>query len=628
MAGDHFNPEEALAQARRLHREGQLGEAEQLYRRILQAQPENAQANHLLGMLAYQVGRFADAAKLISMAILADGNQPPFYNNLGLAMQAQGNNEQAILLYKQAIALDTTYADAHSNLGIMLETIGNYDEALSEFDRALALNPGQANTHNSLGVVLHKLGRFEQAIAVLHQAIAIDPDFAEAHNNLANSLEALGKISEALNSYERVLALNPAHAGAHSNLLLCMNYDAKTDAASLYAAHQAWNGKFTTGFANLPIHKNLRDPDRPLRIGYVSADFHFHPVSRFFEPILKAHDRNKFEITCYSNTTWHDVVAERLQAYADHWRSIAGMVDDQVVDLIMRDGIDILVDLSGHTAGNRLPVFARKPAPIQVTYIGYPSTTGLSAMDYRISDNWLDPDGITEHVHSEEIVRLPNGSFCFTPYEQSPAILEKPAVSPGNVTFASFNNTAKINHEVVALWSSVLQALPGSRMLLAAKALDDNSAVEHLLTMFKQQGVDPERLDFQGWLPIAEHLNLYNRVDIGLDTFPWCGNTTTCDALWMGVPVITLAQKESRGRMGASVLSQAGLNGFIAESPDEFVARAVALARDPDLLRQLRSSLRATLEQSPLLDAQAITAPLENAYREMWRRWCKDAGSF
>ena len=627
MAIDGFNPAGALAQARRLHREGQLGEAEQLYRRILQVQPENAEANHLLGMLAYQVGRFADAAKLISMAILADASQPPFYNNLGLAMQAQGNNEQAILLYRQAIALDPAYADAHSNLGIMLETTGQYDEALAEYDHALALDPDQANTHNSRGIVLHKLGRLNQAIAALHQAIAIDPDFAEAFNNLANSLEVQGRISEAITAYQRVLELNPSHAGAHSNLLLCMNYDANTDAASLYKAHQAWNEKFTTGFANLPIHKNLRDPDRPLRIGYVSADFHFHPVSRFFEPILKAHDRNKFEITCYSNATWHDVVAERLQSYADHWRSIAGMGDDQVVDLIMRDGIDILVDLSGHTAGNRLPVFARKPAPIQVTYLGYPSTTGLSAMDYRISDIWLDPAGMTEHLHSEEIVRLPKGSFCFTPYGQSPAIRDKPAVSPGIVTFGSFNNTAKINHGVVALWSSVLQALPDSRMLLAAKALDDKSAVEHLLTLFKQQGVKPERLDFQGWMPIEEHLDLYNRVDIGLDTFPWCGNTTTCDALWMGVPVITLAQNESRGRMGASVLNQAGLDGLIAESPADFVARAVTLARDPDRLRQLRSSLRTTLEQSPLLDAPAITAPLESAYRDMWHRWCTNTGS-
>jgi protein O-GlcNAc transferase len=627
MAADQLTPEAALAQARQLHRTGQLGEAEQLYRSVLEVQPDNAEANHLLGMLAYQVGRFADAAKLISMAILADGNQPPFYNNLGLAMQAQGNGEQAILLYRQAIALDPAYADAHSNLGIMLETIGKYEEALAEYDQAIALDTTKANAHNSRGIVLHKLGRFDAAIEALHQAITIEPEFAEAHNNLANSLEVQGRIGEAIAAYKRVLVLNPAHAGAHSNLLLCMNYDANTDAASLFAAHQTWNEKFTSGYANLPIHNNLRDPERPLRIGYVSADFHFHPVSRFFEPILRTHDRDNFEITCYSNANWHDTVAERLKGYTDHWCGIADMDDDQVVARIMQDGIDILVDLSGHTAGNRLSVFARKPAPVQATYIGYPSTTGLSAMDYRISDHWIDPEGMSDTFHTEEIIRLPNGSFCFTPYEHSPDIGLRRLIQPGQVTFASFNNTAKINREVIALWSAVMQALPDSRMLLAAKALDDASTVARLKSRFSEYGVDPQRLEFLGWSPIDQHLALYNGVDIGLDTFPWCGNTTTCDALWMGVPVITMAQNESRGRMGVSVLNQAGLNGFIAESPDDFVAKAVALARDPNRLQQLRSSLRAKLKQSPLLDGHTIAVHLENAYRNIWRRWCADTRS-
>ena len=452
---------EMLNQASQYHQSGQYQDAEKIYQQVLQVEPDHPDANHLLGVLAYQAGQYTSAAQLISKAILNDGNQAPYYNNLGLALQAQGDNAKSEILFRQAVALDVNYAEAYSNLGITLEHLGRLEEALVEYQKAISVSPDFANAYNSRGVVLHKLGRYEEAQASLQQAIRIESDFAEAFNNLGNSLESQGRIEEALEAYRNVLRIDLGHARACSNQLLCMNYDSETDADTLFTAHREWNELYAESLLNEnAVHNNNPDPERCLRIGYVSADFYQHPVATFIEPVIEGHDRTKVEVFCYSSVVTEDEVTQRIKSKADHWHSIKGWSDDDVTAHIWKDDIDILVDLSGHTAGNRLLVFGRRPAPIQATYLGYPGTSGLGVMDYRISDPWNDPQGLTENFHSEEIVRLPEGSLCYQPPAYDIPVVPVD-VAPGNITFASFNNNAKVSPVAIALWSKILLAVPG-----------------------------------------------------------------------------------------------------------------------------------------------------------------------
>lgn len=606
------------------HRAGRLEQAELLYRSILEADPENPDANHLLGVLAYQAGDLDAATKLIAKAILRDGNKAVYLNNLGLVLQAQHRPGDALLLFAQASELDPGFTEARFNSGVALEMQGRLDEALAAYDETLAANPNHAEAYNSRGLLLHARGELEKALASFARALALDSNFAEAHNNRGNALEAQGRTQEAIAAYEQALALNPKFAGAHSNLLLCLHYDAGTDAATIHSAHREWNARHAAPLANSQnLHTNRRDPARRLRVGYVSPDFYRHSVAAFVEPLLASHDRTAFEAICYSNVTRPDDVTERLRKLADGWREIRGLSNELAADLVRRDGIDILVDLAGHTAGNRLLVFARKPAPVQVTYLGYPGTSGLSAMDYRLTDDWLDPPGPTDALHTETLVRLPGGSLCFLPPQSAPAVRALPALTPGHVTFASFNNAAKLSPATVALWSRVLEAAPDARLLLKSRSFGDRETAERLLALFARHGIAAERLELVAWLPArADHLALYDRVHIALDTVPYSGCTTTCEALWMGVPVIALRSPETRSRLSLGVLRQAGLQGLVAESPEAYVDLARDLAMDTRRLQTMRAGLRETLQRSSLLDAAALTRSVESAYREMWRRYC------
>jgi predicted O-linked N-acetylglucosamine transferase (SPINDLY family) len=614
----------SLALAHGHHRAGNLQQAEQLYRSILAADPDNADANHLLGVLAYQAGDLDAATKLIARAILRDGSKATYLNNLGLVLQAQHKLGEALLLFTQASELDPGFTDARFNCGVVLEMQGRFDEALASYDQALAANPNHAEAHNSRGLLLHARGELGGALASFGRALEIDPAFAEAHNNRGNALEAQGKIEEARSAYERALVLQPNFAGAHSNLLLCLNYDAGADAATIHSAHLEWDARHAARLADAtPRHSGTRDPGRRLRIGYVSPDFYRHPVATFVEPLLASHDAQRFEVICYSNVTRSDDVTERLRTRVHGWREIRGLSDENVAELVRRDGIDILVDLAGHTASNRLLVFARKPAPIQVTYLGYPATSGLSVMDYRLTDASVDPPGSTDALYTETLVRLPSGSLCFRPPPSAPAVRPLPALTPGHVTFASFNNAAKLSPVAVALWSRILEAVPDARLLLKSRSLADRDTVDRLTGLFARHGVAPERLELVAWLPeSSDHLALYDRAHIALDTLPYSGCTTTCEALWMGVPVITLQRPEPRSRLSLGVLRQAGLTDLIAESPDAYVDLARELATDVDRLQAIRARLRETLQRSSLLNAVALTRSVESAYREMWRRYC------
>jgi protein O-GlcNAc transferase len=512
-------------------------------------------------------------------------------------------------------------------LGNALAAQGRVDQAIVHYERALALMPDLAEAHNNLGIALVTQGKIDQAIAHYERALALKPDYAEAHNNLGLALVAQGKIDQAIAHYERALALKPDYAEAHSNLLLTLNYASGKDSAAVYSAHVDFAKRWEAPLVTLiQAHVNDRSLERRLKVGYISSDFRKHSVSHFIEPVLENHNRDRFEIFCYSNNPREDELTKRLKSYVDHWRSIIGVSDELVAQQIRADQIDILIDLNGHTALNRLLVFARKPAPIQVTWLGYPNTTGLSTMDYRITDGFADPVGMTEHIHTEKLVRLPECFSCYKPPRDAPEVSALSAREKGYITFGSFNNLAKITPEVMAIWAKILLAIPGSHLTLKNSGLGVKAMQQTVQETFAELGIVLERLELLGSDRFQKaHLERYRNIDIGLDPFPYNGTTTNCEALWMGVPVVTLAGQTHAARVGVSEMSNLELTEFICYSPEEYIATALRLAADLERLSALRMELRSRMAVSPLTDAHRFTKNLEQAYLVMWQDWCLKA---
>jgi protein O-GlcNAc transferase len=438
-------------------------------------------------------------------------------------------------------------------------------------------------------------------------------------------LQDQGQYNESELNYRHAFQINPDFSAAHSSLLLGINYNSRYDIQTIFFEHLLFSEKFEKPLSStISSHTNDRSLARRLKIGYVSPDFRKHSVAYFIEPIIASHSRVHFEVFCYSNSLVIDEVTKRIQNYSDQWRSIVGMSDENVAKLIRDDKIDILIDLSGHTADNRMLLFARKPAPVQVSWIGYPATTGLSNMDYRIVDSYTDPPGITEQFYTEKLLRLPDSFLCYRPPDESPQIVKLPVMVSGHVTFGSFNKYAKVSPVLLDLWIKILKMIPRSHLLLKAKSLGDTAVKKNFVARFTKEGIDRKRIELLALTSsLREHLNLYNRVDIGLDTFPYNGTTTTCEALWMGVPVITLAGKTYASRVGSSLLANVGLINLIAKTPDEYIEIAIQLAMDTKRLQLLRESLRTVMIQSPLTDAKRFTAYLEKIYHKMWVDWCK-----
>ncbi len=686
---------EALASALKHHQSGRLDEAEALYRRILAARPEHADANHLLGVVAYQRGDHRGAITLIEKALVHNPEAAAYHKNLGSAYQGLGDLDQAVAHHETAVRLKPDYHEAHHGLAEALRRQRKHEGAIASYREAVALEPDFIHAHNGLAISLVALGRHEEAEPVYRKALEIKPEFAEAHINLANLLKLrgkrkdaeahfrkalelqprsiaglvnlgnlykdMGRVGEAMANYEKALEIKPGFApahnnlanlhkdqgesveavahfrkaiefdpaliDAHSNLLLSLHYSADFAPEEIFETHLDWARRHAEPLtARAAPHDNTREPDRRLRLGYVSPDLRRHPVASFLEPVLSHHDRAGFELFCYANVERPDKVTERLRAIAGGWRDLRGLPDDQVAKMVRADRIDILVDLAGHTAYSRMGVFARKPAPVQAGWLGYPNTTGLSAVDYRITDAFADPPGAADRLHTEQLARLPHGFHCFSPAVEAPAVVPPPVDTAGHITFASFNMLSKVGPAVIARWSEILLALPDARMILKAPPLADAGARERLAARFSTHGIAAERLEMHGYIPApAGHLALYNKVDIALDTFPYNGVTTTCEALWMGVPVVAEAGNSHVSRVGVSLLSNLGLGELIAERPGGYVALALDLARDRARLGNLRESLRPRMESAPLTDGTGFTRALESAFREMWRRWCGSA---
>ncbi|MFN7925449.1 MAG: tetratricopeptide repeat protein [Bryobacteraceae bacterium] len=656
-------PEAASNLGSALHGLARLEEAEAMYRRALEMNPRSIEARGNMANLLMARGREADAV-VAFRELLADApRSAETWNNLGNALQALGHYEEAYRSFDEALRIRPAYAAVHNNIGNALRRQGRYEEALGCYERALAADPASAEAINNFAVVLQDMGRgaeaishFERAAALrpsyadplinlsnvwrdhgrpqraigyLRQALAVRPDNAYIWNNLGCSLGDQGEVPEAIECFEKALALAPSNYLAHANLLLNMHYLGRYGAERLAAAHREFSRRHEKPLAGLRRpQSNAPDPDRPLRVGYVSADFRRHSVAFFCEPLIERHDSAKYEAYCYSDVARPDAVTRRFQELTgSRWRDIRGYNHESFAQAVRADAIDILVDLAGHTANSRVLSFTLVPAPVQVTWLGYPNTTGLEAMNWRLTDAIADPPGVTDGWHSERLMRLDGGFLCFRAPAEAPAVSVLPSLSGQPFTYGSFNNMAKVNEETIETWARVLGAAPGSRLALKNRALSEPEARARVAGRFAAHGIAENRLMMSGLIEaLAGHLDAYRMVDVALDTFPYHGTTTTFEALWMGVPVVSLVGDAHHSRVGASILGRLGLSEFLAADRDQYVAIAASLARPEERLgadlASLRAGLRARLQGSILTDEPGFARRVEHAYRTMWRQWC------
>jgi predicted O-linked N-acetylglucosamine transferase (SPINDLY family) len=643
--------EQAMQLAVSQHREGKLDEAEELYRLVLKSRPDDPDAMAMLGTLMSQRGFHDDGLNLIEGAIKLKPGAADFHANHGLILFSAGLVDAAINAYHKALELRADIPNVYYNLGNALQRRGQIDEAIEQYQRALALKPEDANACCNLGGALLKRERVAEAIAAFRRAVEIAPDYAEAMsnlgtalirdkkvdegiewygraaalrpqvpeivNNFAGALKDSGRTEEALSCYRRALALQP-NSAVHSNLIYLLQFHQEYDGRLIAMELAKWNQAYALPLGkDVPAHLNYSVPDKRLKIGYVSPNFFGQAESNFFLPLLAAHDRQRFEIHCFSGVRRPDEFTERHRESADQWHDIL-RDDDQSLDKRIREShIDILVDLTMHMGENRLLVFARKPAPVQVTWLAYPGSTGLTAMDYRLTDSVMDPPNRDETIYSEKSIRLPGCWVCYDPLSAQP---QRPVMQSGPITFGSLNNPCKINPRTLRVWARIMREIPGSRLVILSNSEQQRVQIRRL---FDEAGIKPPRIDFVTHCPREEYLRQYDRIDIGLDPLPYNGITTTCDALWMGVPVITQTGLTAASRAGASVLTAAGFAELIVDSPDRFVKVAVELGKDNSRLMRMRSTMRERVCGSALMDGKKFAEGVEKVYREIWTNWCE-----
>ena len=646
---------EAFALGLQHHQSGRLAEAEAIYRQILAVAPRHADALHMLGLAAHQSGRGELAAEMISDAIRAFPSQSEFHYNLGVVLSETGRLAGAADACGAALRMNPNDARAFHNLGNALMDLGRTDEAIAAYHSALRLAPNEAIPHNSLGLALFEKGMPDEAVAEYQRALRLDPDYVEAHNNLGNALREYGRLDEAVAAYRDALRLNPAYAEAHSNLgtvlaahgqiedaiaclqraavlaphsasihsnlLIEIQYSAKVTLCGLFEAHREYDGRHAAPLrSGWQAHRNDRDPERRLRLGMISPHFASHPVGHFLIRLLDNLDRSRFEVIGYSDTKREDAMSVRLRRAMAGWRDGSGISDEKLAGCVREDGIDILFDLAGHTAGNRLLAFARKPAPIQITWLDYVGTTGLSAMDYIIGDLREIPPG-AERWYAEKVLRMPDDYICYDPPADAPPVGPLPALANGCVTFASFNIPPKTTPEIVRVWCRILAGVPGARLIIMNRGFDNPATRSRYEGILAAEGIGGGRVEFRGWSPANEVLACYNEVDIALDTFPYNGGLTTCEAMWMGVPVVTCPGETFASRHGLAHLSAAGMPDTVARDLDHYADLAVNLAADLRRLADLRAEMRALVARSPLCDGAAFAGHFMGLLRDVWRQW-------
>lgn len=637
---------------------GQLENAVASYRRALHVNRNSATAHHGLGGVLRELEHLDEAAASYRRAIKSQPNFVEAYNNLGVTLRDLGQLDEAVTCYQQALKIQPDFADVHSNLGVVLRDLGQLNKAIASFQQALFFQPDDPETLSNLGLTLHDLGRPEEAIAIFNRvlsthpnhvqahinlglslreigqysdavsscqrAITLQSNLAEAHNNLGNALSDFGKFDEAVTSYRKALEIKPNFPEVHSSMIFSLNYTSQSSSEYLAEAlrfGESVASKVTNRFTHWQCHSQ---PQR-LRVGMVSADFHHHPVGFFLESFLAQIDRSRIELIAYTNNPISDALTTSIKPYFSQSREVFGLNDQAAAQLIHSDGVHVLIDLSGHTAKNRLSLFAWKPAPVQVSWLGYFASTGVAEIDYLLADEIGVPESQRTHF-SETIWYLPETRLCFTPPNTDLPVTVLPSLSNGHIMFGCYQNLAKVSDEVLAVWGRILIALPNACLRLASKQLQDTTVVTQLRQRLQQHSIDETRVFMHGAVPRQDYLASHAEVDIALDTFPYPGGTTTCESLWMGVPTLTLAGTTLLSRQGASLLTVAGLPDWVATSEDEYVAKAIHFASNLPRLAALRAGLREQVRTSPLFDAPRFAKYFEAALWGMWQNFQEQQG--
>jgi predicted O-linked N-acetylglucosamine transferase (SPINDLY family) len=608
-----------------------LPKATELFSRALERDPNNAQIHHNLGETWRHLGQFQKAQTSLRRAITLDPDHLPAYQSAADLLLEESQRQEKNGNTADAQDLRLAAAKYLFNAGNVQLRKKQNAIAGGFYDAALKLDPVNAEVLSALGHAQQATP--SEAVKTLQRALAFDPKLDWVYGQLGNALLPLGRLDEAEAAFQKGLALNPKSKSCRQGLvslrLTHPVYDGSAGAAEIYDLHRKWGEETIAkaGGVKPSVFANARDPGKRLKVGYVSSDLKRHSVSFFLEPLLERHDPAAVEIFCYSGVEGHDAdtITARLKGLVGHWCEVFELSDQEFCRQVRRDGIDILIDLAGHTALNRLAAFALKPAPVTVTWLGYAATTGLPNMDWRVTDAIVDPPG-AEAFHSEKLMRLDGPFLCYRPPADAPEPPPPPALEKGFITFGSFNNHLKINPATIAAWGRILQLVPDARLMLKSNMLADSEIQHRLLDRFAAAGIGSARVTMNRWRgDLADHLAAYGEIDIALDPFPFNGTTTSCEALWMGVPVVALIGDRHSGRVGLDLLTRIGLEHFAAPDVDLYVRLAEATAKDLPGLTELRRGLRARMRASPLCDENRFAREFEAALREMWRQWCAGA---
>ncbi|WP_131989382.1 O-linked N-acetylglucosamine transferase, SPINDLY family protein [Chthoniobacter flavus] len=607
---------------------GQPREAIEAFRRALQIGPVYAEVLSNLGIALATVGETTEAISRFREALQIRPDFPEAQNNLGNALQQQGSLAEAEECYRAALRLRPDFPDASNNLGNVLLEMGRPEEAVACHRRALELRPSYPGAWNSLGNACGAIGGVDESVAAYREAIRLDPRYGQAYSNLAVKLSGQGLAEESLRCLRTAVDLRPNDPSLLSNLIYAQHFMRGVSAGEIAEDWALWNRRFGHPEGAFSSYPNLPEPDRRLRVGYVTSEFREHSLGRYLVPLFRSHDHGQFEIVCFSDVAKPDELTTFFREHSDAWTSIVGMSDAALAELVREKKIDILVDLHQHMGNNRLPLFARKPAPVQVSFAGYPASSGLEAIGYRLSDRWVEgmgeemADGKWQNARGgAERVFLLDSFWCYQSGGVDLPCNALPALQRGYFTFGSLNNFCKVNVETLVLWARVLNHVPNARLVLLC---EEGSQRQRTWDLFARHGISAERISFAEPRARTDYLKLYYDVDIVLDTFPYNGHTTSLDALWMGVPVVSLVGEVAVSRAGLSQLNNLGLPEWVAHTEDEYVEIATRLAGDLTHLAEMRATLRARMEASVLMDATHFTRQIEEAYRAMWRQWCEE----
>ena len=622
------NPDFADARvvlSRLLENKGDLGGAAAELEQALRIRPDYFGALCNYADLLMKLHRTDDAVSALRRAVAMQPRNFDVNYKLGYLLVEKEQSAEAEQLFHRALLSNPNSLEARASLVNLYQSQGNLPNAASQAEAALKLRPAWPDMLFDYGLIIKRLARTAEAEAVFRRIIEIDRTYVRAYQMLGAVLLSQCRIQDALEVFKDGRRHCADAFVLESPEMFALNCKDDISIDDMFERHADYGRRLEQLHpARFEPFANVRDPNRRLRVGYVSGDFQDHVVSLFLLPLLEERDRSAFEVVCYSTGDTADQFTERLRSVADVWRSAARMSANAVADLIHQDRIDILLDLAGHSGNPNLRVFAQRPAPVQATWVGYLNTTGLTRIQYRISDNYCDPPGLTDRYHTEKLIRLPHSQWCYRPFTEVDCDRDAPFGRNGHVTFGSFNQTVKITPTVRKLWGEILTQVPDSRLIVVGVV--DNRAQEDLYQDLENAGVERARITMLPYIPIEEYYRSFGRVDIALDTMPFSGGTTTCDALWMGTPVVTVPGVRSWSRSAASILSTLGLQEWIAESPEDYVRRAVQFARNPSTIAELRKSLRSRMLESPLMDKQLFTHDMEEAYRRMWQSWCSQPG--